>query len=142
MKEDGYFYCEDPYDSGTEGWNPDENFFYPGLYFSLTITIDKNAFEAFSNTDLWKYGPETEDPAINRLWQCRKNGEHVVLLIPLTQHARLKIKGTPEVMDGVLFRCRLDHAAKSNGAFPPRFPDDPRTQYYLHAAKRSLTIDC
>lgn len=77
--------------------------FYPGLYSSLTITINQNTFEAFYEIDLRDHGTETEDPAINRLWQCHKNGEHVVLLILLRKFARLKIKGTHEVIDGVLF---------------------------------------
>ncbi|KAF4441303.1 hypothetical protein FACUT_2805 [Fusarium acutatum] len=40
-----------------------------------------------------------------------------------------------------MLRC-LVHAAKSNGTFPPWFPEDPKIQYYFDAAKRSVTIDC
>ncbi|KAF5565457.1 hypothetical protein FPHYL_4255 [Fusarium phyllophilum] len=141
IKEDGYFYCEDPHDSGAGGQDPDEDFFYPLLHSSLTTTIDKTSFEAFSKMNLRKHGPETENPAIKRLWRSHKNGKHVVLFIPPTQCAGLKIKGTQEVTGYVLFRHRLVHATKSNGTFPPWFPDDPKIQYYFDVAKRSVTIN-
>ncbi|KAF5686581.1 hypothetical protein FDENT_5746 [Fusarium denticulatum] len=70
-------------------WLPDDDFFHPGLYSSLTTTIDETAFGAFSKMDLRKHGPETDDPATDRLWRSRKNGKRV-------------IKGTQEVMDDVL----------------------------------------
>ncbi|KAF5629279.1 hypothetical protein F52700_7597 [Fusarium sp. NRRL 52700] len=82
IEEDDDFCCEDPRGSGVGGRDPDEGFFSPELYISLTTTIDKSAFKAFSEMDLRKHGPETGDPAINRLWRSQKNGKHAVLLIP------------------------------------------------------------
>ncbi|KAF5719063.1 hypothetical protein FMUND_4852 [Fusarium mundagurra] len=104
--------------------------------------MDKTSFEAFYKMDLRKYGPETENPAIKRLWRSHKNEKQVVLFSPPTQCAGLKIKGTPEVMSYALFRRRLVHEAKNNGTFPPWFPGDPKIQYYFDAAKRLVTIDC
>ncbi|KAF5682225.1 hypothetical protein FCIRC_5128 [Fusarium circinatum] len=57
------------------GRDPDDDFFHPELYSSLTTTMDKTAFEAFSKMDLQENGPEIEDPAINRLWRSHENGK-------------------------------------------------------------------
>ncbi|KAF5241372.1 hypothetical protein FANTH_9115 [Fusarium anthophilum] len=57
------------------GRDPEDDFFHPELYSSLTTTIGKTAFDAFSKMDLRENGSEIEDPAINRLWRSHENGK-------------------------------------------------------------------